>query len=271
MNRHSIDSVNASSQRQPVRLPLWRRRLNLLCLCTSVAGVFAASAISAPMLSRPRGALQPEPQPMRVADVDALLRKLQLTAEALAAAGLSDAEVRGLVDRGRSELAATINELRAAERALASARVEKERVERRVLAGLASREEATSLGTLRDTFAAAQAALDNQHALVLDAAIGDGVGVEQQSLLSTMRANSKWDVPVAYLCRSDATEAEWVALREALANERIGLAHGEEVSETSQRTLGAWRSNGAVAAALLNTQSRLGAVRAVWQQAIRDE
>jgi hypothetical protein len=63
------------------------------------------------------------------------------------------------------------------------------------------------------------------------------------------------------------SEADWVALRDALDNERVSLKLGEDPDQASQALLATVRADPAIAAAKTNLDTKLGAVTAAWEAA----
>jgi hypothetical protein len=231
-------------------------------------GLIAAGAVGlVAATSLPTRRLPDPPPPMRSIELEVALRVVDLTPESLASAGLSGPDVTGLVGRARSDLSPVIEDYREAHTDFGSARAEVDRLERLVRSGLASQEQVTALTTARSAFTAANTAHDNHQGAAFTAATEESLTGPQVAALVQIRANTAWDLPSEYKVRS-ATEPEWVALRDALAAERIAQREGSEVPAGAQSVLTAWRADPAVSAARASLASNLAAVSAAYSAAV---
>ena len=84
--------------------------------------------------------------------------------------------------------------------------------------------------------------------------------------MQAIRANAAWGLDTYFLV-VDRTEPGWVALRDALDEQRIAAKYDEAVSAESQAVLSAALADQAVAAAKTNLESGLAAVQAAWDSA----
>jgi hypothetical protein len=93
---------------------------------------------------------------------------------------------------------------------------------------------------------------------------------EARTTLTRVRANraQDWsrDFPHEFLVIA-RQEAEWVSLRDCLANEHIAIKHPDLLSETAQASLAAWRADPAVSAAKAALVQNLTAVTDAWNTA----
>ena len=80
-------------------------------------------------------------------------------------------------------------------------------------------------------------------------------------------ANSSWELPTEYLAEN-RTEAEWVALRDALAVERINANHGEPFPSSVQSYLSTIRAGSKVSTAKVNLDTYLASVQTAWNAAV---
>lgn len=236
--------------------PLARRGMALqIVLAVTTATLVGAVAVTGTNISSKR---RRDPPPMSNVELDVALRRVHLGPESLAAIGLNAQQTATLVGRARAGLSGSIVGFRAADQAFADAQRELDRLERLVRAGLGTENDLAALNTARTAHAAAVAARQAQLDAVLNAGAGEGEGALSQPQLATLeiiRDNSTWDIPIQYRCRAEATEAGWVALRDALADQRIAVRQSSSPSQASQAILNEWGSDPAVNAAAINLTS----------------
>ena len=194
------------------------------------------------------------------------LMRSALGAEALAASGVQAASVTAVLQAAADEINAHPGTLDAADAAYVAARVESDRLRTRIQSGQASQEEIgnyqTQMAALATASAQRQTALD----AVFSAATTNLAG-PQRAGLSEIRANravdfSK-DYPIEFLV-VERTQEQWVALRDALANERLAVRYPEMASQAAQSLLATLRSDPSVSAARANLDANLAAVTAAW-------
>ena len=82
-----------------------------------------------------------------------------------------------------------------------------------------------------------------------------------------VRANDAWTQPTPYLT-VERTQEQWVALRDALANERISAEAGEAADDGAVALLEQVRSDPSVSAALANIDANLALITATWESEI---
>jgi len=194
----------------------------------------------------------------------ALLRA-GLGAEALAAAGLSAQEASTMVGAFSSAMASQPGALEHADSDYAAARVAKDHLQRKVRSGLATPQEVTDLAAAKAALATAEATRQQ----VFDgwfAAATQGLADAKVTRLVRIQANADWKLPVELLV-SDRDQAEWVAIRKALANERICAEYGQDPNPQMQAALATWRAEAPVAAAKSACDANLGGVQAAWDAA----
>lgn len=203
------------------------------------------------------------------ADFQVKLLRSGLGADALAAAGVSSGSVTAILQAAADELNAHPSDLTAADSGLVAARVESDRLRIRIQSGQASQEQLSAYQTATSNLASAstsrQAALE-----AVFAAATANLTAPQRSALTQIRANRAVDhsngFPIDFLVVS-RTEAQWVALRDALANERLAVKYADLANEVCQERLATMRSDGSVAAARTSVQSNLTSVTAAWNTA----
>jgi hypothetical protein len=191
--------------------------------------------------------------------------RLSLDAEALAAAGVSAAEVPGVVTALEESDEAQSGALATADAAWAAARQEADRLSRIVRAGNSTPQDVTDLTAAKEAFAGATAARD----AVLDALFDAGTGVlsaGEQAVLAEVRANRRWKLSMEFLVIS-RTEAQWVELRDNLMAEKVCAKIGDTLDSEVVQALSAARAQTDVAAAKALLDANLAAVRAAWDAA----
>lgn len=149
---------------------------------------------------------------------------------------------------------------------MASARVASDALLRKIQSGKGSPEDVSAyqaaLAELTSATAAKEAALNACRAPA-EAMISD----TQRAQLARIRANKHWQLPTEFLL-VDRTEVQWVALRDALANEKIAPRYGEAVGPQHASVLGSARGNADVAAAMVRIESSLAATQSALQAAL---
>ena len=212
----------------------------------------------------------PEHAPFLVpADFKVKLLRSGIGADALAASGVLSGGVTAVLQAAADELNAHPSTLPSADTAYVSARVESDRLRAKIQSGQASQEEIASYQTQVANLATAS----GQRASALDAVFAAATAnltAPQRTALTQIRANravdhSK-DFPIEFLVAS-RTEAQWVALRDALSNEKQAIKYPDTLSEAAQSLLATARSDGSVAAARTSLASNLAAVTASWNTA----
>lgn len=199
------------------------------------------------------------------ADLRVALLRSGLGAEALAAAGLSAQETSSVVSAFSSAMSSQPGALEQADASYASARASKDALERKVRSGLATEQEVADLASATTALTSA----DASRAHVLDGwfhAATTNLAAGKVTALSTIQANASWKLPTQYLVK-DRDQAEWVAIRKALNNERICAKYEDEPNSDMQAALSSWRADANVAAAKSALDTNLSAVQSAWDSA----
>ncbi len=155
-----------------------------------------------------------------------------------------------------------------ADAAYSAARQDRDRLKRLIQSGQGTSEDV-------DAYAAAKIALalaESQRETVLGAILAaatSGLSASETNNQAALRSTSNWNLPTEFLV-VDHSEAEWVQLREALANERIAAKLGEDPDPDAQALLATFRSDPLVAVAAANLDTNLPAVEAAWDTAVGD-
>lgn len=234
---------------------------------SSTAGTSnAASAAGAGTASASRGA-DPSTLPYVVPnDFAVMMIRAGLDADALAAVGVNANGVLSVLQPAADAINNAPSALSTADSAFAAARVETDRLQRLIQSGRGTQEDVSAY----QTQSAALATATSQRATVLDGyftAATAGLSSEQRTLLSNLRSNRAWNLPLEFMV-VNREQAEWVALRDALANERISAKLGESPDQTAQASLTTWRAVSAVSTAKSNLDSNRATVRAAWNTAV---
>jgi hypothetical protein len=198
-------------------------------------------------------------------ELQVALLRAGLSAESLTAAGVSSQQVSTIVTNARNEFAAQPTLISAADAAYAAAHMALDALQRKIASGLATQEEIASLATLTTALTTAQA--QRQSALdTLVAAATQSLAPTPISRLHTIAANHSWTLPIEFLTVERA-ETEWIALRNALSNERIAAKYGDEPNAACQSLLSTARANPTVAAAKASMVANLATVSTAWDSA----
>jgi len=194
--------------------------------------------------------------------------RVGLDPEALAAAGVSAAQVAGIIEAVLGSDAAVDGDLAAADADYRAAKGEVDRLTRLVRSGTGSAEDVTALAAAESDLAAAEAAQTAAMDALFNAG-GAGLPVTTQDTLATIRASRHAKLPVEYLVVS-GTRDDWLSLRRALQHEKVAGKTGEEVAAEIATQLATFRARSAVATARANLDARLAAVHTAWEEALSE-
>ena len=188
-----------------------------------------------------------------------------LGADALAAIGVLPAQVAGILEAFEDAVAAEPTRLSSADAAYAGAKVESDRLRRLIESGRGDAGDVTAyqseMQTLTTALADRASALDD-----FCAAAVDGLAGAQAQALARIHANRDWEIPVHFKV-VDRSEADWVTLRKALADERICAKYGDEPDATLATFLATERAKPAVALAKASLDTNGAAVQSAWDSA----
>jgi hypothetical protein len=210
--------------------------------------------------------MQGQGQPMAPDEVEGAMLLAGLDAKALTAVGLSQQSIAAFVDDFRSSYTIQAPALVQAEARMAAARVASDALRRKIQSGKASEEDVTAYQAQLQELTSATTARETTLAACCATAEGS-LSSTQREQLARIRANQHWQLPTEFLL-VDRTEAQWVALRDALANEKIAPRYGDEVSPQHASVLGAARSQQDVALAKSRLDTSLVAVQSTLHTAI---
>jgi hypothetical protein len=221
------------------------------------AGVGGAKAANAPAKKKP---------PTLDANLVTALYRAGLQPEDLAAAGVSAESTTTVVGNVKAWLSQNASTLSNADSRLGSAVPAKESLWRKVQSGLASHDDVTALDAAVTEFNAALAGQTSAVSAMFDAGTASLSSDTKATLVLERTSQLAWGLPMQYLVKS-RTQADWVALRDALDNERVSSKLGEDPDPAAQALLATVRADPAIAAAKTNLDTKLGAVTASWEAA----
>jgi hypothetical protein len=233
----------------------------------SVSSVPEASASSAASASSLRRARVPAPAPLSRADLEIIAARAGITPDTLTAAGLGIPQVQRLVGLLSTSAQGQLIALRTADDAAGRARDDRDRLARLITAGIATEQDRASLKSAKATLATAELTVRNCLDAIYNASC-DGIDPSAKSMLDAIRTTDPAgrELPVEYRV-GGRNEAQWVALRDALANERISAARREDPDPAATQLLSTIRAESAVAAARSNI-ANIAAVKSAWSAAI---
>jgi hypothetical protein len=194
------------------------------------------------------------------------LYRVGLQAENLAVSGASANNATDVVTAVKTWLAQNPTAIADADTRLMNAINTRDPLIRTVQSGLGKAEDVTSLDASVTEFGAATA----NRATVLGSVFSAGTaGVSQgiATMLSKTQVNqTTWHLALPY-CVKDRAQADWVALRNALDNERVSANEGEAPDPDMQALLSSVRADPVISTAQTNLDTNLGAVQAAWDAA----
>jgi hypothetical protein len=240
------------------------RVLAALAVCLLPAGGLAAWAVA----SGGGEATTPPPPPPVNAPNAQILTRCGLSAETICAAGVTQGtQVTSLVDAAEVVIALDPNALTNLDEDYAAKRVTYDALVRKVQSGLATAEEIAQLPIAKGELDTADTARESYKMGVRNAGLAT-VSPTVATSVNTIWANRAWDELAVQYRVENRSEAEWVALREALATERIAAQYSEPFPASTQSYLAGVNAGGAVSAAKVNLDTYLFAVQTAWNAAI---
>ena len=195
------------------------------------------------------------------------LMRVGLTPEACCAAGLDATQTAKLVDNARDHLNTNIAALRLADEEYMTAKANHDQLKRLVQSGKATDEQITEFQTAAATLATKTTARDSALSSLYAAAV-DGLEGAITTKLGNCKDSRHWDAcPVQYRVES-RSEADWVALRDALANIRIANELDESPAQESTDTVNNADADPDVSAAATALSLNLNTITNAWNDAV---
>jgi hypothetical protein len=249
--------LRSSAMTRLVRKPATLLSLVLLLAIVPLVWKYAAPTAASAALAT---------SPILTDDLDTALIRAGLDPQALAAVGVSSNAISGLISSFRTAMEAEPTRLSTADTQYDTARVESDRLRRLIESGRGSTQDVSSYQTQVQALSTATAGRASALA-AFSAAAMQNLSANQIAMLGRIKANRVRELPVEFLV-IDRSDAEWVSLRDALANERIAAKHGEEPDAAQQAALATWRSNASVSSAKVSLDTNGAAVKAAWTAAV---
>ncbi len=215
-----------------------------------------------------RGAAGREMEPLSELELAVTLTRVGLDAGPLVAAGLTTPKVQAVVAAARGHLEGSIQGLRDADEDYAAAKNSVDHLERVVRSGLATQQQKEAYTTAKTQLASAaaerQAALDT-----VFAEAAEGLTVGQLAVVNAIKSGRAggWSLPTQYLAVG-RDEKDWVALRDALANQDIAARLGQSPNPAAQQLILTENAAPAVASAKTNLDANLTTLTATWNQSV---
>lgn len=237
----------------------WKRRASLATAALAGLSLLFASVWMASMSWRqpvPPTPPPPSPPPART-EVMAAAMRAGLHADALLAAGVGSQSFPSIVNGVRDYLTAHPGQMRSLDTQVDSARR---------AASPRARADAPNpqAGTTPDQ---ALAARDAFYSAMFDAAT-TSLSQEQKAMLLAQKRNKGKSVPAKYLV-IDRSDAEWVVLRDALADQAIASRDGRQAPDSVQQVIASADANAAVSSAGQRLSGDRTAMRTAWTQALQ--
>jgi len=202
-------------------------------------------------------------------DVEVMLLRIGINPEVLAAAGLSSGTVQSALAAEQVDLEDAVGTLATHDAACAAARVQVDSLRRSVRSGNSSAEEVSELAMAKATLASATAARESFLAGVCTGLCAH-VSEDATTAIERMCETKGWKtIPVAYRVE-DRTEAEWLAIREALSAKKTHEKMGEDVPASATQLLASVAAEQDVATAISCCDSNLSGVQGVWDSVFAD-
>ncbi len=201
-------------------------------------------------------------------DFKVKLLRAGLTPRALAAAGVSQGSVLPTLQAAADQMNGAPTAMDNADASYRSARAAADALAAKIQGGTASQEEIASYPSAKTALESAEAA----RLSVLDGYFSSATAnltANQRAALVTIRGNRALGFPEEYLVVT-RTEAQWLALRDALSNERQAAELPDMASEAATQLLTTFRADPAVSFASTSVETSLTQVTSAWNTAAGD-
>lgn len=198
-----------------------------------------------------------------------VLERAGLGADVLAASGVNGEQVNAIVQAAAAEASQRASSLETADTAVRTSRGDVDRLTRIVQAGASSEQQRAELAAARSALSSAQNARDTALAAIFSA--GTGVMSPSQARIATaIHANRHWGLAMHHLAADpqSRSEADWVALRDAISCRCACGQCGEDVPEAATAAIAASESITDVAAAKASLTNTLAPVTLAWNNAV---
>jgi hypothetical protein len=196
-----------------------------------------------------------------------MLHTAGLAPESLAAAGVTASQTTDALLRIRDQLPQLASQFDAAQNVYSAARIEHDRLERLVRSGAGTAQDVDSLQTARTQLRAAAAQRDAATQAFVQAA---DLGPEVNTRLAALSDRRGDGLPTPYRAAT-RPDADWLALRHAIASTDIHTRLGEDVPQPARAVILANDSIPAIANARASLDANGPAVTAAWNQAVNQQ
>jgi len=231
--------------------------LSIVLGAIALGALVAASAMMLPRITL----TEPTSDQLAVA-----LYQAGLDPEALTAAGVQEGQIATLVAEADEVLTAQLATLILSQADLATATNQVAQLKRAIRAGIADENAVANLATAQSNANTARSSIDAIHDALFDAAT-EHLDPAVVTRLETIAANRRWDLPIQYTV-NNRTEAQWVALRNALANIRICDEYGEDPHGACVSLVNGENADESIAQATSNLGNNLANVTTAFDSAI---
>ncbi|MBL9030843.1 MAG: hypothetical protein JNM80_03940 [Phycisphaerae bacterium] len=232
----------------------------------ALAGAATAAVLLARQPQPPQPPAPPPPLPTP-AHVAFMLHAAGLAPDTLAAAGVTASQTTEALLRVREQLPQLASQFDAAQNTYSAASIEHDRLERLVRSGKGAEQDPAALATARTQLRAAATQRDAVTLVFVQAA---DLGPEVTAHLAALsdRRGDGLAIPYRAATRPDA---DWLALRHALASADIHTRLGEDVPQPARAVVLANDALPAVAAARASLYANGAAVNTAWNNAVNQQ
>lgn len=189
-----------------------------------------------------------------------------LSPECMCVSGVEHTGVDGVVRNAVAEIELRATELVVAEANLMTTQRNLQGLQRVIRSGTATDEQKDALAGMTADADRAQDVWDGLLEGIYDAGVAD-LTQQVSERMAQVNANHKWKLPAPYT-RAARTEREWVALRNALAAERIATKNGEELDDRFETLLLQTRAEAPTAEAMSWAGTRDAAIQTAFTESL---
>lgn len=219
---------------------------------------------------RPMAMADPEPAPPTGLEVATALARVGVGPLTLAAAGVTEESAALLIADMHEYLGEHDGSPASEDAVLGAARSQRDRLRGLARAGTASGADIEAIAGAESSLSAAESALDARLDAMWDL-VAARLTSEQAALIARLR-----DVPEVFrgsvisveFGAAERSDTQWMALREALAAERLAAEDGVAMDQALAALLASARAESAVNAAGSNISVRLAGLQTAWDQAL---
>ncbi|MFN0207736.1 MAG: hypothetical protein ACKVS6_15620 [Planctomycetota bacterium] len=201
-------------------------------------------------------------------DIKTALYRGGLDPTALAACGVNSESVSGVVTGVETYFSNNPTALATADENYSSAKVSYEALSRKVANGNASAQDISNLATATTTLATEATARANVMNAIITAATAN-LNNGQKLLLTKLAANRSWALDTHFSV-VDRTQAQWVALRDAVATKKINEKYNEQIDSAAATLINTELANETVALSKTNSTNTLAGVTSAFDSELNN-